>query len=267
MVFVRGDHKVEDIKLTNALGASFRAATEEELPGPAGFLGPVDGVEELWDAAITPGRYVTGAGRPDWHRTIEVPAGPRADVRTVVAGDTVDGHAITIEPAIEVGNIFKLGTRYSVPLGATYLDENGKEQPIVMGSYGIGPARIVAAAIEQFADDRGIAWPRSLSPWDVHVVALGKKGGGPELDAATALYEELTAGGLDVLLDDRDAGTGAKLTDAELLGVPLRLAIGRRGVEAGAAEAQLRRGQQDVEGGVPLTGAADRVRALLEDAP
>ena len=103
------------------------------------------------------------------------------------AGDTVDGHAIEIEPAIEVGNIFKLGTRYSEPLGASYVDEQGREQPIWMGSYGIGPARIVAAAVEQFADEQGISWPRAMAPFAVHLVALGKPGT-PERDAADGLY-------------------------------------------------------------------------------
>ena len=115
-----------------------------------------------------------GANRPDYHVVVDVDAGERLDVRSVVAGDRVNGQAIRIEPAIEVGNIFKLGTRYSEPLGATYLDENGKEQLIVMGSYGIGPARITAAAVEQAADDRGISWPRSIAPWDVEIVSLGK---------------------------------------------------------------------------------------------
>src|SRR3954447_26793918 len=167
MVFVRGDHQVNDIKLTNALGGeSFRPAREEELPGPAGFLGPTPDVALVYDEAVTPGRYVAGANRPDYHRVVEVDAGERVDVRSVVAGDRVDGHAIRIEPAIEVGNIFKLGTRYSEPLGATYLDESGAEQLIWMGSYGIGPARIAAAAVEQYADEQGISWPRTLAPWD-----------------------------------------------------------------------------------------------------
>src|SRR3954454_14811012 len=157
MLFLRGDHRVQEIKLGNALGEEFRPARPDELPGPAGFLGPADGVAAVYDAAVAPGRYVTGANRADWHVVVDVPAGERLDVRRVEEGDTVDGNAIRIEPAIEVGNIFKLGTRYSEPLGATYLDESGKEQLIVMGSYGIGPARIAAAAMEQYADDRGIS--------------------------------------------------------------------------------------------------------------
>ena len=135
-----------------------------------------------------------------------------------------------------------------------------------MGSYGIGPARIAAAAIEQFADERGIAWPRSLAPWPVELVALGKPGT-PERDAAERLYEELRAAGLDVLLDDRDAGPGEKFTDAELLGAPLRLTVGRRSLESGRAEAQVRRGREDVEGGVPLEGAAEAVLDLWRALP
>src|SRR3954451_593170 len=183
-VFVRGDHQVNDVKLTNALGEAFRPAGADELRGPAGFLGPSDDVAAVYDEAIVPGRYVAGANRPDYHHVVDVGPGERLDVRSVVAGDSVNGHAITIEPAIEIGNIFKLGTRYSEPLNATYLDEDGKEQFIWMGSYGIGPARIAAAAVEQFADEQGISWPRSLAPWDVHVVALGKPGSDEQAAAA-----------------------------------------------------------------------------------
>jgi len=141
-----------------------------------------------------------------------------------------------------------LGTRYSVPLGANYLDETGAEWPVWMASYGIGPARIVAAAVEQFADERGIAWPAALAPFAVHLVAMGKLGT-PERDAAERVYENLRAGGVDVIYDDRDLGPGEKFADAELLGCPLRLTIGRRGLEAGEIEVQIRRGLKD---GPPL---------------
>src|SRR3954449_11166839 len=266
MVFVRGDHQINDIKLTNALGEEFRPAREEGLPGPAGFLGPTPDVPGAYDEAVTPGRYVAGANRPDYPRVVEVDAGERVDVRSVVAGDRVDGHAIRIEPAIEVGNIFKLGTRYSEPLGATYLDESGREQVIWMGSYGIGPARIAAAAVEQYADEQGIAWPRAIAPWDVELVGLGKADS-DERAAAEKLYEELRAAGIDVLYDDRDAGPGEKLTDAELLGVPLRLTLGRRSLQSGTVEAQARRGRADQDGGVPLEGAAEAVVELWRGLP
>src|SRR3954468_16370871 len=256
MVFLRGDHRVQEIKLGNALGEEFRPARPEELPGPAGFLGPADGVAAVYDAAVTPGRYVTGANRADWHVVVDVPAGERLDVRSVVAGDRVDGHELRIEPAIEIGNIFKLGTRYSEPLGATYLDESGAEQLIWMGSYGIGPARIAAAAVEQFADEQGISWPKAIAPWDVHVVALGK-GETEEKAAAEKLADELEAAGVSVLFDDTDRGTGEKLTVAELLGGPLRVTVGRRTLDSGEVEVQVRRGRES--GSVPLEGAAAAV--------
>jgi prolyl-tRNA synthetase len=267
VAFVRGDHRVNELKLGNTLREGFRPARADELPGPPGFLGPTDGVPALYDDALVPGQaYIAGANRPDYHTVVTLDGGERGDVRTVEAGDTVNGHAIRIEPAIEIGNIFKLGTRYSEPLGATYLDETGREQLIVMGSYGIGPARIAAAAIEQYADERGISWPRALAPWDVEIVAIGKVGT-PEREAAEALYEELREAGIDVLIDDRDAGPGEKFADAELVGVPLRLTVGRRALESGRAEAQIRRGRADVEGGVPLRGAADAVRELWASLP
>jgi len=261
VVLVRGDHRVGEVKLTNALGEKWRPAREEELHGPAGFLGPADGVELLFDQAIEPGRYVVGANQADHHKVYDYEGGQTLDVRTVEEGDTIGGETVRIEPAIEIGNIFQLGTRYSVPLGLTYLDENGKEHPVVMGSYGIGPARIAAAAVEQFSDEKGIAWPKAIAPFDVEVVALGKPGT-PELEAAERVYEELKAIGLSALLDDRPAKPGEKFADAELLGAPLRLTIGGRSLESGAAEAQVRRGRQDVEGGIPLTEAAEGVRKL-----
>jgi prolyl-tRNA synthetase len=224
-------------------------------------------VPVLYDEAIAPGQaYIVGANRPDYHQVVTVDGGERGDVRTVEAGDTVNGHPIRIEPAIEIGNIFKLGTRYSEPLGATYLDENGSEQLIVMGSYGIGPARVAAAAIEQHADEQGISWPRAIAPWDVEIVAIGKPGT-PEREAAEALYAELADAGMKVLLDDRDAGPGEKFADAELLGVPLRLTVGKRSLESGRAEAQARRGRADHEDGVPLQDAAGAVRELWASLP
>jgi prolyl-tRNA synthetase len=266
MVFLRGDHRLNDIKLQNALGEPFRPAREEELPGPAGFLGPTPDVPHVLDSAVGEGPWIVGANRPDLHIGGVMIEGEHLDVRTVEPGDTVNGNAIRIEPAIEIGNIFKLGTRYSEPLGATYLDESGSEQLIIMGSYGIGPARLAAAAVEQHGDDRGISWPKSIAPWDVELVALGKEGT-REREAADKLFEELDASDLKVLYDDRDAGGGSKFADAELIGAPLRLTVGKRSLESGRAEAQARRGLRDIEAGVPLTGAAEDVRALWEELP
>jgi prolyl-tRNA synthetase len=274
MVVVRGDHRVNEIKLQNALGSPFRPARPEEVAdrvGPPGFIGPV-GIDlpVLLDSAVVPGPYVAGANTPDAHLLGVEPgrdfAYDAVDVRVVEAGDRVNGHVIHIEPAIEVGNIFKLGTRFSEPLGAKYLDEAGREQLVWMGSYGIGPARIAAAAVEQNADEKGISWPRAIAPWDVELVALGRPGT-PEREAADALYEELKAAGIDVLYDDRDAGPGEKFADAELIGCPLRLTLGKRSVEAGAIEAQVRRGLRDHDGGVPLAGAAEAVARLWRSLP
>jgi prolyl-tRNA synthetase len=247
LTVVRGDHRLNEVKLRNALGADFRPARTEEIEaelGPPGFIGPVGAsVPVLKDAAIQGDGYFGGANAPDTHLIGIVPGRDfsfdEVDIRAVEAGDrSPGGHEIRIEAVIEVGNIFKLGTRYSEPLGATYLDEGGAERPIVMGSYGIGPARIVAAAIEQGADERGIVWPRALAPWQIHLVALGSSDAVSA--AAERLYEALRDSGTEVLYDDRDAGTGEKLTDAELVGCPLRLTVGPRGLAEGAIEAQVR---------------------------
>jgi prolyl-tRNA synthetase len=270
LVLVRGDHRLNEIKLRNALGADFRQARPEEIEaevGPVGFLGPVGAkVPVLKDAAIVGDSFVCGANEPDAHlkgvrlgRDFEF---EEVDVRTVEAGDIAPGGGtIEIEPAIEVGNIFKLGTRYSEPLGATFLDDSGVERAIVMGSYGIGPARIAAAAIEQGADERGIVWPASIAPWQVQLVSLAKAGE-EERDAADGLYEELRSAGMEVLYDERDAGAGEKLTDAELLGCPLRIVVGRRGLAEGVVEASER--GSGAEHKLPVGEAAVRAQALLQ---
>jgi prolyl-tRNA synthetase len=272
LVVVRGDHRVNEIKLRNALGADCRPAQPDEFArkiGPAGFIGPVGAnAPVLLDDAVTDGGYVTGANRADFPlRGVEPGrdfAFERADVRTVEAGDTVDGQPIRIETAIELANIFKLGTRYSEPLGATYLDESGASKPIMMGSYGIGPARIVAAAAEQQADEAGIAWPRALAPFELELVGLGRAGS-EEQAYADRLYDELRALGADVLYDDRDLGPGQKFADAELLGCPLRITVGRRTLSGGELELQVRRGRETRS--VALAGAAEAVLELWRTLP
>ena len=275
LVMVRGDHRVNEIKLQNALGQGFRAAQGDEVArwlGPPGYIGPVGAqLPVLLDDAITAdgsGSYVVGANQPDAHLSGVQPGRDfnfeRVDVRTVLAGDTVNGSAIRIEPAIEVGNIFKLGTRYAEPLGATYLDEAGRNQLVWMGSYGFGPARAAAAAVEQYADQHGICWPRGIAPFDVVLVGLGKPGT-PERELADALYSELQRAGLQTLYDERDAGPGEKFADAELLGCPVRLTVGRRTLAAGEIEVQIRRGRESRT--VPLTGAAEAVAELWRGLP
>lgn len=270
LVLVRGDHQLNQIKLANALGVQSRPAREDEIEeklGPLGFIGPVGAdVRIVKDAAIIGGGLVAGANRPDMHLKGVEPgrdfAFEEADVRSVVEGDTTDdGHPITLEPAIEIGNIFKLGTRYSVPLGATFLDENGKEQPIVMGCYGIGPARIMAAAAEQFNDEKGLSWPMPLTPWQVHLVSLSKSAE-PERAEADSLYEALLEGGLEVIYDDRDGGAGQKLTDAELIGCPVRVVVGRRGLADGVYEVSERRSGKEHK--IAVDGGAESIARLVE---
>jgi len=275
LVLVRGDHRLNEIKLQNAVGAPARPAEAQEVRElfgtEPGYIGPIGAqVDVLADEALR-GLHglVTGANELDTHlrgvepgRDFEPQWG---DVRRVEAGDRdPSGAEIRIEPAIEVANIFKLGTRYSEPLGARYLDEKGAEQPIVMGSYGIGPARIVAAAIEQFHDEQGIAWPRAVAPFDVELVTLGKEGEEART-VADRLYDELREAGLDVIYEDRDRSPGEKFADAELLGCPLRLTIGKRGLEAGQVDAQIRRGQD--QRSLPLDGAAQAAAELWASLP
>jgi prolyl-tRNA synthetase len=270
LVLLRGDHRLNEVKLNNALGTGCRQASSEEIEaelGPVGYIGPVGAkVPIVKDSAIDGDSYVCGANELDAHLRGVMPGRDfefeELDVRAVEAGDIAPGGgAIEIEPAIEVGNIFKLGSRYSEPLGATYLDEDGKEQLIVMGCYGMGPARIVAAAIEQLADERGIVWPAAIAPWQVHLVSLAKAGE-PEREAADRLYEELRAAGIETLYDERDGGAGQKLTDAELLGCPLRIVVGRRGLADGVVEAQER--ASGAEHKLPVEEAAARALALLQ---
>jgi prolyl-tRNA synthetase len=275
LVLVRGDHRANEIKLQNALGTTARPAEEAELRdlfgAPAGFMGPVGAkVEVVADEALRGlTGLVAGGNEPDVHLRGVEPGrdfDPTwADVRRVEPGDTCpNGSTIRIEPAIEVGNIFKLGTRYSDPLGARYLDEDGREQLIWMGSYGIGPARIVAAAIEQFADEQGISWPRSIAPFDVHLVTLGKEGEEART-FADRLYDELQDEGLTVIYDDRTQSAGEKFADAELLGCPLRLTVGKRSLEAGEVDVQVRRGQD--KRSLPLEGTAAAAAELWRALP
>ena len=272
VVVVRGDHRVNEVKLALALGSEFRPAHPDEVSarlGPPGFIGPVGtDLPILLDEGVGPGGYVAGANKVDLHlRGVEPGRDFRfdsVDVRSVLDGDTVAGAAVRIEPAIEVGNIFKLGTRYSEPLGAKYLDESGSEQLIWMGSYGFGPARAAAAAVEQYADEHGISWPRSMAPFDVELVTLGQPGS-EERELSDRLYGELQDLGLQTLYDDRDAGPGEKFADAELLGCPLRITVGRRTLAAGELEVQVRRGME--KRSVPIEGAAQAIEALWRELP
>jgi len=229
------------------------------VEGDVGMMGGVGAHEYMAPAAAGEDQIALA---PGYAANLEV-AAASDEVEQRGDGFVRNGEPLTIEPAIEIGNIFKLGTRYSEPLDARYLDEHGQEHAIWMASYGIGPARIVAAAVEQFADEHGISWPRALAPFAVHLVALGKPGT-PEREAADELYATLVGGGIEVLYDDRDLAPGEKFADAELLGCPLRLTVGRRSLESGEVEAQLRRGRRDV-GPLALTDDRDAMLRAVDE--
>ena len=255
LALVRGDDRLEEAKLAAALATAVRPATEDEIRhafgadpgsiGPIGFTGPV-----VADEALREGQFVAGANRTGWHvRGVEAGRDfqPRfADIRQSREGDAcpVCGARLLFQTAIEVGHIFKLGTRFSEPLDATYLDESGLERPIVMGCYGIGPGRMIAAAVEQGHDDEGIVWPPAIAPYDVQVLSLSA--GAPEVAGiAEAVAAELDEAGWQVLLDDRDSRPGEKFADADLLGCPVRVTVGKKTLEDGAVDARRRRGGTD----------------------
>ena len=199
-------------------------------------------VDVIADEALREGQYVVGANRDDVHLR-GVQAGrdyePRfADLREIREGDACPncGGHLHLQVAIEVGHIFKLETKYSAPLGATFLDEDGSEKPLVMGSYGIGPGRVMAAAVEQSHDEHGIVWPPEIAPYDVHVVAL--PGAEEQAEEAARALDEA---GAEVLLDDRDARAGEKFADADLIGIPLRVTVGKKTLEDGAVDVRDRR--------------------------
>jgi prolyl-tRNA synthetase len=242
LALVRGDDRLSEEKLTTVFEASFRPATEDEIRATfgagGGSIGPVGvDVEVIADQTLRDGQFVTGANRDGWH-LCGVEAGRDfeptfADIRQAREGDACPecGGKLLVQPAIEVGHIFKLGTFHSEALGATFLDEDGRERPIVMGSYGIGPARTIAAVVEQHHDERGIVWPRSVAPYDAHVVVLpGLEERGEEV------AEALAEAGYDVLLDDRDERAGEKFADADLIGCPIRLTVGRKTLDDGAVD-------------------------------
>jgi prolyl-tRNA synthetase len=244
-----------------ALGSGFRPATEAEIRqafgADPGSLGPIgfDG-EVVADEMLREGQFVAGANRTGWHlRGVEAGRDftPRfADLRQPLEGDRCRncGGALSFQTAIEVGHCFKFGTRYSEPLRATFLDEDGTERPLIGGSYGIGPGRVMAAAVEQNYDENGIRWPVEIAPYDAHVVALT---GGEELAQEAA--SQLGAAGFEVLLDDRDQRPGEKFADADLIGVPARITVGKKSMDDGAVDVRGRADAEDVR--TPLAGVVN----------
>jgi prolyl-tRNA synthetase len=261
LALVRGDDRLEEAKLLAAVGSELRPSTEDEIRAAfgadPGSLGPVNFEGEvIADEALREGQFVAGANRTGWHlRGVEHGRDFEArfaDIRQPREGDrcAICGGALRFQTAIEIGHIFKLGTRYSVPLGATFLEESGEEMPLMMGSYGIGVARIIASAVEQSHDENGIRWPSAIAPYDVHLVALS----GAEAEAEQAA-EQLSAAGWDVLLDDRELRAGEKFADADLIGLPTRVTVGKKTLEDGKVDLRTRATGADTRVDVAEIGA------------
>jgi prolyl-tRNA synthetase len=230
------------MKLYDALPGDSRPATDDEIRaafgagggslGPVGFTGEV-----IADPTLGDGQFVAGANRDGWHlRGVEAGRDyePRfADLREPKEGDRcpVCGGALQFQTAVEVGHIFNFGAFYSTPLEATFLDEDGREKPLLGGSYGVGPGRVMAATVEQHNDENGIIWPAELAPYNVHVVVLK---GAEEIGEQAAAA--LSAAGLDVLLDDRDLRPGEKFADADLIGCPTRVTAGKKSLDDGKVD-------------------------------
>ena len=254
MILISGNDEVNETKLENYLGGAVRPAHPDELKeitgadagsiGPIGFKGRIIADNRLKDG----NNLYSGANKNDYHiggidLKRDVENIEYADLRTVQKGETCTrcGAELDVFKAIELGHIFKLGTKYSEALGATFLDENGKEKPIVMGSYGIGVERVLACYIEQNYDDKGIIWDEHLKPFDIHLLGLNMK---KEIVSETAekIYSELKENGYDVLFDDRvSVQAGVKFNDADLIGVPVQVVVGERGLKEGKVEIKLRR--------------------------
>jgi prolyl-tRNA synthetase len=242
LALVRGDDRLSEMKLYDALPGGSRPATDEEIVAAfgahGGSLGPVGFSGEIVaDETLREGQFVAGANRDGRHlRGVEAGRDfePRfADLREPKEGDRCPlcGGVLHFRVAVEVGHIFNFGSFYSRPLGATFLDEDGTEKPLLGGSYGVGPGRVMAAIIEQHAGENGMVWPGEVSPYDVHVVALA---GGDEIAAQAA--QALSDAGYDVLLDDRDLRAGEKFADADLIGCPTRITAGKKSIEDGKVD-------------------------------
>jgi len=259
LALVRGDQTLHEKKLAKLIGPH-RPAQKDEIKAslgvPAGFIGPMGHkVRKVADRVLQQGTYIAGANKEGFH--VKGVAAERhfsdaefADIHTAVAGDACAqcGRPLKIERVIEIGNIFKLGTKYSTPLKANYLDEQGNEKPIIMGSYGIGPARIAAAAIEQGNDENGIIWPLAIAPYQVLIVPVNMKDQG-SVDVAEEIYRALEEKGVEALMDDRDERAGVKFKDADLIGIPVRVIIGEKNLKEGLVELKDRK-----------TGAFEKVK-------
>jgi prolyl-tRNA synthetase len=272
---VRGDMELNETKLTNALQArALRPATEDEIrvtgaePGfasPVGLANTLVIVDDLIPACPN---LVAGANEAD-HHLLNVNYGRdfKADLVTDIAAADEGcacpecGQPLTTARGVEIGNIFKLGTRYSDALGCTYLDKEGQLKPVIMGSYGIGVGRLLACVVEEHHDEHGIIWPVSVAPYQVHLVLLRGKGNPQADETAGNLYQNLLSAGIEVLFDDRDESPGVKFNDADLIGIPIRLTVSERALGQGGVEMKLRhKPEKEI---LPLEAVISRVQAAI----
>jgi prolyl-tRNA synthetase len=285
---IRGDMELNETKLANAVGArDLRPATEEEIeaigavPGYASpiALAPVPtpvsrerriGVRVVIDDSITfSPNLVAGANETGYHLlNTNYPRDYTADLVTdIAAADegaacSVCSCPLRMERGVEVGNLFKLGTRYSDALGCTFLDKDGQQKPIIMGSYGIGVGRLLACIAEANHDEHGLVWPVTVAPFHVHLVLLRGKGTPQAEETADKLYSDLQSAGIEILYDDRDESPGVKFNDADLIGLPVRITVSERALGQGGVEIKLRREQS--KSIIPLEGAIARLRSVLQ---
>jgi prolyl-tRNA synthetase len=257
VALVRGDHELNEAKFrrhlqAKSLGLATPAAIERTTGAAVGFAGPVGlkDVRVVADQAVTVmHNAATGANKTDYHLVGVEPGRDfkiteTANIRLAAAGDrATNGSPLVFEKCIEVGHVFKLGTKYSDAMKANFLDENGKSHPIIMGCYGIGVNRIMAAAIEARHDANGICWPASIAPFQAEIVALDVREA-DVMSTARQLHDSLEAAGIDTLLDDRDQRPGVKFKDADLIGIPIRVTVGKRGLAEGVVEFKLRTGDE-----------------------
>ncbi len=273
---IRGDHQLNEVKLKNLLGADRLELADpglvaEVTGAPMGFAGPI-GLKTriIADHAISEmANFVTGANSADLHfRNVNLnrdfTVDQFADLRVIMPGDSCPrcGEELEFKRGIEVGHVFKLGTKYSKPLRAAYLDEDGEEKVIIMGTYGIGVARTLAAAIEQNHDGDGMILPIPIAPFEVIVLPLQVHDAGVS-EAAETLYKDLLGQGLDMLIDDRDVRPGVKFKDADLLGIPVRINVGARNLKNGHVEMKLRAEAESIL--IPLPEAPKRIMAKVKE--
>ncbi len=279
-VLVRGDHELNPEKLTQVLGGKHteladEATIEKATGAKVGFAGPIGiagNVSKLIidHAVAAMAAGVTGANKTDYHIRNVVPGrdfpleGDNVtvtDLRYALEGDTYEGKKLLFKKGIEIGQVFKLGTKYSVKLGAKFLDEQGAEKPCLMGCYGIGINRILASAIELGNDDNGIIWPISIAPFEVLVTCVNQDDD-EVAKAAEGIYQQLLSDGVDVLLDDRALRAGGKFKDADLIGIPVRVTVGKRSLAEGKVEIKLRRESERQQ--IPVEEAAQKVIGIVE---